>query len=355
MFAGTPEAVVNYFMMLTESLRGYMAKLGFRTINEMVGRVDKLESRRAVDHWKARGLDLSNLMYQPEPVEGVATYHCEEQDHGLDLALDHLLIERAASALESESRVQAVFPIRNSNRVVGTMLSGRIARKYGLRGLPDDTIRYTFKGSAGQSFGAFLAAGISFRLEGDANDYFAKGLGGGRIVVVPPEGSTFVPEDNIIVGNVALYGATGGEAYIRGLGGERFAVRNSAARAVIEGIGDHGCEYMTGGAVVVIGRTGRNFAAGMSGGVAFVYDPDETFSHRFNPEMASLEAVVAGSEDEAELLGLLQNHQRYTGSPVAGRILGDWDHSRGLFKKVMPEASARVMRERAEQTAMAGD
>ncbi|MDA1257328.1 MAG: glutamate synthase large subunit [Chloroflexi bacterium] len=354
-FAGTPEAVVNYFMMLTESLREYMAKLGFRTVNEMIGRVDKLESRRAVDHWKARGVDLRDLLYQPEPAEGVAIYHCEEQDHGLDAALDHQLIERAAPALENQTPVEAVFPIRNSNRVVGTMMSGLIARKYGVRGLPDDTIRYTFKGSAGQSFGAFLAAGVSFRLEGDANDYFAKGLGGGRIVVVPPDNSTFVPEDNIIVGNVALYGSTGGEAYIRGMGGERFAVRNSNGSAVIEGIGDHGCEYMTGGTVVVIGPTGRNFAAGMSGGVAFVFDADDSFSQRFNPEMATLESVVAGSEDDAELLGLLRNHRGYTASPVAGRILDDWDHSRRLFKKVMPQANVAALSERAERSAAAGD
>jgi len=332
-----------------------MAKLGFKTVNEMVGRVDKLESRRAVDHWKARGLNLDNLVYKPEPTEGVALYHCEDQKHGLENAMDHLLIERAAMALEHETPVEAEFPIRNSNRVVGTMLSGQIARKYGVRGLPDDTIRYTFKGSAGQSFGAFLAAGVSFRLEGDSNDYFAKGLGGGRIVVVPPEGSSFLPEENIIIGNVALYGSTGGEAYIRGMAGERFAVRNSAARAVVEGIGDHGAEYMTGGTIVVIGPTGRNFAAGMSGGVAFIYDPDDTFSSRFNPEMASLENVVAGSEDETGLLGLLQNHQRHTGSPVAERILGDWDTSRGLFKKVMPEAYARIQRELSEQAATAGD
>ncbi len=354
-FAGTPEAVVNYFMMLAESLREYMAKLGFRTVNEMVGRVDKLESRRAVDHWKARGLNLDNLLYKPEPAEGVAIYHREDQHHGLDKALDHILIERAAPALANETPVEAEFPIRNSNRVVGTMLSGQIARKYGVRGLPDDTLRYTFKGSAGQSFGAFLAAGVSFRLEGDANDYFAKGLGGGRIVVVPPEGSSFVPEENIIVGNVALYGSTGGEAYIRGIAGERFAVRNSAARAVVEGIGDHGCEYMTGGTIVVIGQTGRNFAAGMSGGVAFIYDPHDTFNTRFNPEMASLEEVIAGSEDEAELLELLQNHQRHTGSPVAERILGDWDTSRGAFRKVMPEAFKLVLLERAEEAAAAGD
>tara|TARA_B100001964_G_scaffold231231_1_gene285618 strand:- start:889 stop:5514 length:4626 start_codon:yes stop_codon:yes gene_type:complete len=354
-FAGDPDHVINYFMMLAESFREYMARLGFRTVDEMVGRVDKLESRRAVNHWKARGLNLDKLVYKPEPAGGVAIYHSEAQDHGLTGALDHLLIETAAPALGNETPVEAEFPIKNSNRVVGTMLSGQIARKYGVRGLPQDTIRYTFTGSAGQSFAAFLATGVTFRLEGDANDYFAKGLGGGRIVVVPPEESTFTPEENIIIGNVALYGSTGGEAYIRGIAGERFAVRNSAARAVVEGIGDHGCEYMTGGTIVVIGPTGRNFAAGMSGGVAYIHDPDNTFSNRFNSEMASLKEVVAGSGDEAELLGLLQNHQRYTRSSVAKRILGDWGSSRGAFKKVMPEAFKLVLAERAEQTATAGD
>jgi len=354
-FAGDPDHVVNYFMMLAESLREYMAKLGFRTVNEMVGRVDKLESRRAVDHWKARGLNLDNLVYKPESVDGVALYHSEDQDHGLEGALDHTLIETASPALNNRTPVEAEFPIKNSNRVVGTMLSGQIARKYGVEGLPDDTIRYTFNGSAGQSFAAFLASGITFRLQGDANDYFAKGLSGGRIVVVPPIGSSFVPEDNIIIGNVALYGSTGGEAYIRGIAGERFAVRNSAARAVVEGIGDHGCEYMTGGRIVVIGPTGRNFAAGMSGGIAFIYDPDGTFSSRFNPDMAAIEEVVAGSSDEAELQELLQNHQRHTGSPVAESILSDWDTSRGMFRKVMPEAFRQVLLERAEQAATAGD
>lgn len=354
-FTGTPEAVVNYFMMLAESLREYMAKLGFRTVNDMVGRVDRLEARRAVDHWKARGLNLDNLIYKPEVVEGVALHHSEEQDHGLDEALDHQLIKTAAPALENQSTVEATFPIRNRHRVVGTMLSGTITKKYGAKGLPEDTIRYTFKGTAGQSFAAFLANGISFRLEGDANDYFAKGLGGGRIVVVPPTGSTFIPEDNIIVGNVALYGSTGGEAYIRGLAGERFAVRNSAARAVVEGIGDHGCEYMTGGTIVVIGPTGRNFAAGMSGGLAYIYDPEETFVGRFNPEMAELHEVSKGSKDESDLKELLSNHQQYTGSPVAQRILENWPDSLGQFKKVMPEAFSRIQRERAEQAMTAGD
>ncbi|MFW6195002.1 MAG: glutamate synthase large subunit [Chloroflexota bacterium] len=354
LFAGTPEAVVNYFMMMSESLRSYMAKLGFRTVDEMVGRVDKLEPRRAIDHWKARGLDLSALLDQPDPAPGVAIYHCEEQDHGLERALDHRLIETAKPAIERGERVEAEFEIRNANRVVGAMMSGEIAKRHGNKGLPEDTINFTFDGSAGQSFGAFLTAGTTFRLRGDTNDYFAKGLSGGRIIVTPPKGAGFVPEDNIIVGNVALYGATGGEAYIRGQAGERFCVRNSRAKAVVEGIGDHGCEYMTGGTVVVIGESGRNFAAGMSGGVAYVWDPDDTFKHRFNSQMAFLESVEPGSEDEEELTDLLRKHVSYTGSPVAERMLADWDTSRGLFTKVMPEAYARVLRERAQAAATAG-
>ncbi len=349
-FTGTPEALVNYFMMLAESVREYMAKLGFRTIDEMVGRVDRLEPRRAVDHWKARGLDLAPMLYRSPHVEGVSSYHREEQDHGLDGALDHLLLEVAAPAIERGEPVRADFDIHNANRVVGAMMSGRIARSH-RSGLPQGSIDFTFRGSAGQSFGAFLTAGVAFRLEGDANDYFAKGLSGGRIVVVPPAGAGFVPEDNVIIGNVALYGATGGEAFVRGLAGERFCVRNSAARAVIEGVGDHCCEYMTGGVVVVIGPTGRNFAAGMSGGVAYVWDPDDTFRHRFNPAMSSLQEVTPGSEDDRDLRDLLEQHAEHTGSTVARGILADWDASRTLFKKVMPDDYARALEERAARAA----
>ncbi|HLC29818.1 MAG TPA: glutamate synthase large subunit [Dehalococcoidia bacterium] len=351
LFAGTPEALCNYFLMLSESLREYMAKLGFRTVDEMVGRVDKLEPRRAIEHWKASGLDFSALLTTIPPAEGVAIHHYETQDHGLENALDHQLIEVASQAILRQEPVTAEFEIHNPNRVVGAMMSGKIAELYGNEGLPDGTIKFTFKGSAGQSFGAFLTAGATFRLEGDSNDYFAKGLSGGRIVVVPPAGSTFPPEENIIIGNVALYGATGGEAFIRGIAGERFGVRNSGARAVIEGIGDHGCEYMTGGVVVVIGPTGRNFAAGMSGGVAYVWDPDATFINRFNPAMADLEQVEAGSLDEIGLKGLLEHHESYTGSTVAARILDDWERSRALFKKIMPRDYARALRERAERVA----
>ena len=344
-FAGTPEAVVNYFMMLTESLRGHMARLGFRTVDEMVGRVDKLVPRRAVEHWKASGLDLSPLQYWPPADDDIARYHREEQDHALDEALDHQLIAVAEPAIERTERVEQSFTIRNSNRVVGTMMSGKIAKRYGGAGLPDDTIRFTFRGSAGQSFAAWLTHGTTFRLEGDANDYFAKGLSGGRVIVVPPEGVTYAAEENVIIGNVALYGASGGEAYIRGVAGERFAVRNSAAHAVVECIGDHGCEYMTGGRVVVLGAAGRNFGAGMSGGVAYVWDGDGSFVDRFNPTMADLEPVQPDSLDEQELRGLIERHLEYTGSDLARRILDQWAQSRTQFKKVMPKAYAAVLRQ----------
>ena len=344
-FAGTPEAVVNYFMMLTESLRQYMAMLGFRTVDEMVGRVDKLAPRRAVEHWKAIGLDLSPLLYYPPADDDIARYHCEEQDHGLDAALDHELIAVAEPAIERIEPVERTVKIRNANRVVGTMMSGKVVRRHGGAGLPDDTIRFTFQGSAGQSFAAWLTPGTTFRLEGDANDYFAKGLSGGRVIVVPPEGVTYAPEENVIIGNVALYGATGGEAYIRGLGGERFAVRNSNANAVIEGIGDHGCEYMTGGRVVVLGPTGRNFGAGMSGGIAYVWDADGTFEHRFNPTMADLEPVLPDSLDEQQLRSLVERHLECTDSDVARRILDRWPEARAQFTKVMPKAYAAVLRE----------
>jgi len=344
-FTGTPEAVVNYFMMLTESLREHMAMLGFRTIDEMVGRVDKLAPRKAVEHWKAEGIDLSPLLYYPPVDDDIARYHQEEQDHGLDEALDHELIAVAEPAIERMEPVERTFKIRNANRVVGTMMSGTIAKRYGGAGLPEDTIRFTFQGSAGQSFAAWLTQGTTFRLEGDANDGFAKGLSGGRVIVVPPDGATYAPEDNVIIGNVALYGASGGEAYIRGVGGERFAVRNSSASAVIEGIGDHGCEYMTGGLVVVLGPTGRNFGAGMSGGVAYVWDTDDTFEHRFNSAMADLEPVLADSLDEQHLRGMIECHLEYTDSDVARRILDDWPVSRERFKKVMPKAYAAVLRD----------
>ena len=349
-FAGQPGHLVNYFYFVAEELREIMAELGFRTVADMVGRVDKLETRQAVDHWKASGIDLSKLLTIPPSAERVQTYCCIEQDHGLHKALDHQLIAQAQAAIDNGTPVEINLPVRNANRTVGAMLSGRVAQKYGEDGLPDDTIKINLQGSGGQSFGAFLAPGVSINLAGDTNDYMGKGIGGGRIVIVPPEGSGFVAEDNIIIGNVALYGATGGDVFIRGRAGERFAVRNSGARAVVEGVGDHGCEYMTGGVVAVIGSAGRNFGAGMSGGIAFVHDPDGDFHIRFNDGMADLEDLVE-QEDIDLLHGLLTEHLQRTGSGPAQRILADWNTSVSQFRKVMPRDYRRVLQERAQRQA----
>ena len=348
-FAGEPEHVINYFFMVAEQVREIMAKLGFRTINEMVGRVDMLEPRRAIEHWKAKGLDLSPLLYKPDVPEGVATYCCEEQNHGLELSLDQTaLIEAARPALEQGTPVDIRLLIHNSNRTVATTLSGMVAKKYGEEGLPDDTIRCYFTGSAGQSFGAFLAKGVSLTLEGDSNDYFAKGISGGRVVAFPSKSAQFKPEENIIVGNVVLYGATGGKAFIRGIAGERFAVRNSGAQAVVEGVGDHGCEYMTGGIVVVLGPTGRNFAAGMSGGFAYVLDEEGDFRERCNTDMVTLEPV-ADAEDEDTLRSLIEEHLERTGSGPARLVLADWNAYLPRFVKVFPVDYRRVLEERRQE------
>ncbi len=344
-FEGQPENVINYFFFVAEHLREIMAQLGFRTINEMVGRVDKLETRKAIDHWKATGLDFTNLLHKPQVPEWVATYKCQEQDHGLDKALDHQLIKLAQHALDTKTPVHAEFPIRNHQRTVGAMLSGEISKRYGEDGLPDDTIKFHFTGSAGQSFGAFLARGVSLSLEGDSNDYLAKGLSGGNIVVYPPKKSTFLPEENIIVGNVVLYGATAGKLFIRGVAGERFAVRNSGAQAVVEGVGDHGCEYMTKGVVIVLGQTGRNFAAGMSGGFAYVLDEDGNFSRRCNQEMVDLEPLVE-DEDLTLVHGLIEEHFEHTGSTKAQRVIQNWDEMVPKFTKISPRDFRRVLEER---------
>ena len=345
-FAGKPESLINYMFFVAEDLRGIMAELGFRTMDEMIGRVDRLETGNAVEHWqKTRGVDLSGLLTMPEAGPGVATHHSYEQDHGLERALDNQLIARSKEALEHRVPVDIDMPIRNANRTVGAMLSGEVAKRYGEDGLPEGTIHTRFTGSAGQSFAAFLAKGISFKLEGDANDYFAKGASGGRIVVVPPKGVSYVPEENIIIGNVALYGATGGEVFIRGMGGERFCVRNSGARAVIEGIGDHGCEYMTNGRVVVLGPTGRNFAAGMSGGLAYVLDEAGDFDRRCNQEMVDLEPVV-DHEDIKDLRGLIEAHLLHTESVNAKRVLDAWDEMLPKFVKVFPSDYRRVLEAR---------
>ena len=349
-FTGKPEFVENFFRFVAEEVREYMAALGFRTVDEMIGRVDRLNVRPAVNHWKARGLDFSAILHEPEVAAGGARRQTRGQEHGLDQALDNVLIARAADALEHQAPISIDLPIANSHRTVGTMLGYEVTRRYGGEGLPDDTIQLQFTGSAGQSFGAFVPRGITLRLEGDSNDYVGKGLSGGKLIVRPPRQATFVAEQNIIIGNVALYGATSGEAYIRGVAGERFAVRNSGAHAVVEGVGDHGCEYMTGGRVVVLGRTGRNFAAGMSGGIAYVFDAAGDFARRCNPELVDLETFQL---DDLELVrALLERHAAYTGSDVAARLLANWTASTSLFVKVMPRDYRRALE--AEARAAAG-
>ncbi len=369
-FTGQPEHVVNYFFFVAEEVREYMAQIGIRKFDDLVGRSDLLETRHGIEHWKARGLDFSRIFYQPDVPASVACRHAEEQDHELGKSLDIKLIAHAAAALEKRRPVVIESEIRNVNRTVGTMLSHEVAKRYGHVGLPDDTITVKLKGTAGQSFGAFLARGITLELSGEGNDYVGKGLCGGRIVVTPPPECNIVAEDNIIVGNTVLYGATGGECYFRGVAGERFAVRNSGAIAVVEGLGDHGCEYMTGGMVVVLGQTGRNFAAGMSGGVAYVLDEEGSFDKRCNMSMVQLEAIpeeAAASEtgeieghgrvhlnhlgkaDEAVLRGKIEKHLRYTGSACAAKILDNWNTYLPMFVKVMPTEYRRALLEIAAQ------
>ena len=356
-FAGRPEFVENFFRYVAEEVRELMASLGFRTMAEMIGRSDRLDVRDAVEHWKARGLDLAPLLHRPAVGPEVAIRKVVEQDHGLDKSLDMTtLVPLCRAALERREPVDIRLPIRNVNRTVGTILGYEVTSRHGADGLPDDTIRLHFTGSAGQSFGAFVPRGITLTLEGDANDYLGKGLSGGKIVAFPPRESTFVPEENILVGNVVLYGATGGEAYFRGVAGERFAVRNSGAATVVEGVGDHGCEYMTGGRVVVIGGTGRNFAAGMSGGIAYVLDEGGDFKRRCNLGMVDLEPLV-DVEDVEQVKDLLARHIRYTQSAVAARLLVHWERSRERFVKVMPRDYKRVLAaiKKAQETGMSVD
>ena len=334
-FTGKPEYVVNFMMFIAEEVRELMAELGFKTINEMVGHSERLEMNEAIQHWKTKGLDFSAIFYRPEESNNGPVYCVQKQDHGLDQALDNkVLIERCRPALNDKKPVKFDVPIRNINRTVGTLLGAEISRKYGAKGLPDDTIQISFKGSAGNSFAAFMPKGMTFRLEGDANDYLGKGLCGGKVMVYPPKEAAFVPEENIIVGNVLLYGATAGEVYIRGKAGERFGVRNSGVDAVVEGVGDHGCEYMTGGNVVVIGETGRNFAAGMSGGVAYVWNKSGDFEIRCNKEMVELEDL--DGDDVKKVEHLLRKHLEFTGSAVAGSLVKDWAKTAKQFVKVMP-------------------
>jgi len=361
-FEGKPEHVVNYLFFVAEEARELMARLGVRRIQELVGRADLLDTRRGIEHWKAKGLDFSRIFHQPQVPAEVARHHCETQDHGLDKALDNRLIELAAPALERREKVTVETPIRNINRTVGAMLSGRIAKRYGHEGLPDETIHVRLAGSAGQSLGAFLARGVWLDLIGDTNDYCGKGLSGGRITVQPSPKFRGEPTENIITGNVVLYGAIEGEAYFRGVAGERFAVRNSGAQAVVEGVGDHGCEYMTGGTVVVLGETGRNFAAGMSGGMAYVLDSAGGFAKRCNPAMVDLEPLLSeveqraklpqafwhkGKSDEAIVRSLIERHRDLTGSKQAAEILAHWPKYRTRFVKVFPKEYRRALGELA--------
>jgi glutamate synthase (NADPH/NADH) large chain len=372
-FAGTPEHVINYFFFVAEEVRQLMAELGFRRIDDMIGRSDCIDTRRALDHWKARGLDYSRLLYRPEPGPGVAIYNCERQDHALDKALDQTLIAQARPALEQGTPVRIEAVVRNVNRTVGAMLSGEVARRYGHGGLPDDTISIKATGTGGQSFGAFLARGISIELAGTANDYVGKGLSGGRIALYFPPEARLEPLDNILIGNTVLYGAISGECYFSGVAGERFAVRNSGALAVVEGVGDHGCEYMTGGAVVVLGGTGRNFAAGMSGGIAYVLDEHADFERRCNTAMVELEAIAdqpapwSGGNgeamaqlmadptrhDAARLRVLIERHLHYTNSVRARTILAHWKDYLPKFVKIMPTDYRRALKELQAQTGAA--
>jgi glutamate synthase (NADPH/NADH) large chain len=361
-FGGKPEHVINYFFFVAEEARALMAQLGIRKFNDLIGRADLLDTKKGIEHWKARGLDFARIFHQPQIGAEVARYHREEQDHGLARALDHRLIELADAALKRGEKVTIEMPVRNINRTVGTMLSGEIARRYGHAGLPDDTIHVRLAGSAGQSFGAFLAHGVTLDVIGDTNDYCGKGLCGGVIMVQPSPKFRGESTQNIITGNVALYGATAGEAYFRGVAGERFAVRNSGAHAVVEGVGDHGCEYMTGGTIVVLGKTGRNFAAGMSGGIAYVLDEDGEFSRYCNLAMVDLEPVLSESEqaaklprdiwhlaefDEVIVKRMIEKHVRYTASSHAQKILEQWATYRARFVKVFPKEYRRALTELA--------
>jgi glutamate synthase (NADPH/NADH) large chain len=340
-FSGNPDHVVNYFKMVVQELREIMAELGFRTVNEMVGQVDSLEARSDIKHWKYGKLDLSPILFKEPNSLYTGLHKSEEQDHGLQLQLDWRLLEAAKPALEKKEKVFESFRILNTDRTVGTILSNEISKLYASEGLSDDTIHFKFTGTAGQSFGAFNTKGVTLELEGDANDYFGKGLSGARLVVYPSAQAGFVPEENIVIGNVAFYGATSGSAYIRGKAGERFCVRNSGVHAVVEGVGDHGCEYMTGGRVMVLGDTGRNFAAGMSGGIAYVYDVKGNFASMCNKEMVDLDPVI--NDDIDELKTMIENHFKNTKSTVAKFILDDFDSQLKNFVKVFPRDYKKVL------------
>ncbi|MGC3990216.1 MAG: glutamate synthase-related protein [Chthoniobacteraceae bacterium] len=356
-FTGDPAHAANFMKFIAQEVREWMAKLGFRTLTEMVGRTDLLEARAAVEHWKAKGLDFSKILYQPNVGPEVGRYCTEVQDHGIQRSLDVTkLLDLCQPAIDKGEKVTASVPIINLNRVTGTIVGNEVTKKYGADGLPEDTIQLNFTGSAGQSFGAFVPKGMTLTIEGDANDYVGKGLSGGKLIIHPPEIEGFVAEDNIIIGNVALYGATKGEAFFRGRAGERFAVRNSGVDTVVEGVGDHGCEYMTGGRVVVLGETGRNFAAGMSGGVAYVLDEAGTFASHCNAQMVGLEKFEDEAEAE-EIRQLIKKHADYTKSQKAFKVLALWEEMTPKFVKVMPKDYKRVIAalKKAQQAGLSGD
>jgi glutamate synthase domain-containing protein 3 len=360
-FSGQPEHVVNFFFFVAEEVREIMANLGVRSFNELIGRADLLDTAKGISHWKAKGLDFAKIFHMPSMPKEVSRLHTETQDHGLEAALDNRLIVEAKASLEKKEKVVITTDVRNLNRTVGAMLSGEVAKRYGHDGLADDTITVKLNGTAGQSFGAFLARGVTLDLTGQANDYVGKGLSGGKIIVKPNPAFKGDPIENIIVGNTVMYGATAGESYFRGVAGERFCVRNSGASAVVEGTGDHGCEYMTGGTVVVLGGTGRNFAAGMSGGVAYVLDEDGQFAKRCNMAMVGLESLGdkasadshLGKSDIDILRSLIEQHARYTGSERAKTIIANWSVWLPKFVKVMPTEYRRALKELAAKRALA--
>ena len=348
-FKGSPENVVNYLFMVAKELRMIMANLGISKLDDLIGRVDLLEMDKAIDHWKRDGLDLSKILSPAEIIyKDTEVFNTQKQNHNLEKSLDIKLLKKIKTHIKTKKRTVIDSKIGNTNRVFGTIISNEVAKLWGAAGLPNDTLRFNLKGSAGQSFGAWATKGMTLSLEGDANDYVGKGLSGGKLVIYPPAESNFVPNENIILGNVALYGATDGEAYFRGIAAERFCVRNSGAKVVVEGIGDHGCEYMTGGRAVILGPTGRNFGAGMSGGIAYVYDPKNNFKRNCNMSTFDLEKLVI-NEDKEELKTLIVNHHRYTKSDVAKKILSNWDKELSNFKKVMPIDFKRVLMETKNQ------
>jgi glutamate synthase domain-containing protein 3 len=343
-FTGRPEYIINYFTFIANELRQIMSSLGIRKLEEMVGRVDLLELNQEILPWKAKEIDFSKILYKPQVAETVITHYCKKQDHGIDKILDLKLIELSQSALAEAKGVQINQKIQNVNRTTGAMLSGEVCKRFGESGLPEDTIKCNFNGMAGQSFGAFLAQGITFTLEGMANDYVGKGISGGKIIIYPDRKVNYQPDQNIIIGNTTFYGAINGEAYIRGVAGERFGIRNSGLNAVVEGVGDHGCEYMTGGRIVVLGQTGRNFAAGMSGGIAYCLDETGDFNKKCNLDMVVLEKI--DELDKETIKNLLANHHKYTQSPKAKEILDNFHKYANIFVKVMPLEYKRILEER---------